>query len=162
MTTTDGYRGPGRAHKRQSQAETRRALEAALARLRNGKPKVVDPNTKITVSSVARAAGVRRTTVHNYHPGIVTEIQQLADRAVKDQLQQKRTRSAQPNGQLRERKATIEQLQHEKTNLARINHALRYRNQELERQIAIQNEKLNQLMRRLNAPSKGAGMHTED
>ena len=162
MTTTDGNREPGRAHKRQSQADTRRALEAALARLRNGKPKVVDPNAKINVSSVAREAGVHRTTVHNYHPGIVTEIQRLADRAVKDQLQQKRTRLAQAKGQLRELKATIEQLQHDKTNLARINHALTHRNQELERKIAIKDEKLNQLMRRLNAPPKGVGMHTED
>ena len=140
--------------KHQSQIDTRRALDAALARLRNGRPKVVEPNTKISISLVAREAGVHRTTVYNYHPGIVNEIQKLTDRTTKDQLKQKRSQLKLANAELRELKATVEQLQRDKTNLARINHALTRRNHELQSQITIKDEKINQLMRRLNMPSK--------
>ena len=145
-------------HKRQSQIDTRHALEAALARLRNGRPKVVEPNTKISISLVAREAGVHRTTVHNYHPDIVNEIQKLTDRTAKDQLNHKRSQLKLANAELRELKATIEQLQHDKTNLARINHALTHRNHELQSQVTIKDEKINQLMRRLNMPSKTLDM----
>ena len=153
---------PAPVQKRQSQTDTRRALEAALARLRNGRPKVVEPNTKISISLVAREASVHRTTVHNYHPGIVSEIQKLADRTAKDQLKQKRSQLKLANAELRELKATIEQLQCDKTNLARINHALTHRNQELQSQVAIKDKKINQLMRRLNRPSKVPDLQTED
>jgi len=153
---------PAPVQKRQSQTNTRRALEAALARLRNGRPKVVEPNTKISISLVASEAGVHRTTVHNYHPGIVSEIQKLADRTAKDQLKQKRSQLKLANAELRELKATIEQLQRDKTNLARINHALTHRNQELQSQISIKDEKINQLMRRLNMPSKAPDLQSED
>lgn len=153
---------PAPVQKRQSQTNTRRALEAALARLRNGRPKVVEPNTKISISLVAREAGVHRTTVHNYHPGIVSEIQKLADRTAKDQLKQKRSQLKLANAELRELKATIEQLQCDKTNLARINHALTHRNQELQSQVAIKDKKINQLMRRLNMPSKAPDLQSED
>jgi AcrR family transcriptional regulator len=153
---------PAPVQKRQSQTDTRRALEAALARLRNGRPKVVEPNTKISISLVAREAGVHRTTVYNYHPGIVSEIQKLADRTAKDQLKQKRSQLKLANAELRELKATIEQLQRDKTNLARINHALTHRNQELQSQVAIKDKKINQLMRRLNMPSKAPDLQTED
>ena len=153
---------PTPVQKRQSQTDTRRALEAALARLRNGRPKVVEPNTKISISLVAREAGVHRTTVHNYYPGIVSEIQKLADRTAKDQLKQKRSQLKLANAELRELKATIEQLQCDKTNLARNNHALTHRNQELQSQVAIKDKKINQLMRRLNMPSKAPDLQTED
>ncbi len=161
MTTPEAKRRPVKAPKRQSQAETRQALEAALTRLRNGKPKVVEPNANITVSSVAREAGVHRTTVHNHHPGIVAEIQQLTNRTARDQLKEKRGQLKRANTRLRELTATIEQLQHDKTNLARINHALAYRNQELERQMASKDEKLKELMRRLNEHAKEVDEHEE-
>lgn len=153
---------PATAQKRQSQADTRRALEEALARLRNGRPKVVEPNAKISISLVAREAGVHRTTVYNYHPGIVNEIQKLADQTAKDQLKQKRNQLKLANAELRELKATNEQLQRDKTHLARINHALTHRNQELQSQLSVKDEKINQLMRRLNLPSQATGIQTED
>lgn len=162
MTTSETKGKPVRGVKRQSHAETRQALEAALARLRNGKPKVVEPNANITVSSVAREARVHRSTVHNHHPGVVAEIQQLVNRTACDQLKEKRGQLKRANVRLRELTATMEQLQHDKTNLARINHALAHRNQELERQMASKDEKLKALLRRLNVHVKGADGHEED
>ena len=153
---------PATAQKRQSQTETRTALEAALVRLRNGRPKVVEPHAKISISLVAREAGVHRTTVYNYHPGIVNEIQKLADQTAKDQLKQKRNQLKLANAELRQLKATIEQLQRDKTNLARINHALTQRNQELQRQLSIKDEKITQLLRRLNLSAQATDIQTED
>ena len=67
-----------RKRKRSSHEETRAALLEAIARLRSGNPRV-DRGTGITVSSVAREAGVHRTTIHNHHADIVAQIHGLQD-----------------------------------------------------------------------------------
>lgn len=83
-----------RRHRDATHAKTRQELELALARLRNGNPRKVPKGTAINAMSVAREAGVDRTTLYRFHEPVLTQIRKMADKEPRQQLEAKRTELA--------------------------------------------------------------------
>ena len=143
-----------REHKRRSHEETRAVLLEAIARLRNGNPQRVDQGTPITVSSVAREAGVHRTLLHNHHGDIVTQIHGLKHQGSEPQPRPQDadlTEARQENKVLRN---LIEQLQEDKTRLAQHNYALRHENEALKAQLTRKSQMLREFTRTENATDR--------
>lgn len=140
-----------RKRKRSSHEETRAALLEAIARLRSGNPQQVDRGTGITVSSVAREAGVHRTTIHNHHADIVAQIHGLQDDGGEQQPRAQYSALAEARRQHKAFRDIIEQLQEDKERLAQHNYALRRENEELKSQLTRKSQMLRELIRTRNA-----------
>ena len=140
-----------RERKRKSHEETRAALLEAIARLRSGNPQRVDRDTRITVSSVAREAGVHRTTLHNHHADIVAQIHGLKDDGAEQEPRPQHATLAEARRQHKALRAIIEQLQEDKERLAQHNYALRRENEELTSQLTRNSQMLRELTRMRNA-----------
>ncbi|MGS1394423.1 hypothetical protein [Pseudomonas aeruginosa] len=78
-----------RAHKEASQRQTRQELELALARLRNGNPRRVKRGAAISATTVAREAGIDRSTLYRFHEPILTAIRKFNETMPKQQLEAK-------------------------------------------------------------------------
>jgi chromosome segregation ATPase len=134
-----------------SHEETRAALLEAIARLRRGNPQRVDRGTRITVSSVAREAGVHRTMLHNHHADIVTQIRGLKNDGTEQQPCPQYSALAEARRQHKALRATIKQLQEDKEQLAQHNYALRRENEGLKSQLTRKSQMLRELTRTCNA-----------
>jgi hypothetical protein len=143
-----------RAHKEASQKQTRKALELALSRLRNGNPKRVKQGTAITASAVAEEAGVDRSTLYRFHEPILSDIRKLNEKTQKKRLEGKRTELSVAIDKLRECRALLEEKQSEINLWARQNYALSHRLQELEGMIAERDNTIAGLQTRLYEASK--------
>jgi AcrR family transcriptional regulator len=139
-----------RKRKRISHEETRAALLEAIARLRSGNPRV-DRGTGITVSSVAREAGVHRTTIHNHHADIVAQIHGLQGDGGEQQPRAQYLALAEGKRQHKAHRAIVEQLQEDKERLAQHNYALRRENEELKSELTRKSQMLRELTRTRNA-----------
>ena len=134
-----------REHKRRSHEETRAVLLEAIARLRSGNPQRVDQGTPITVSSVAREAGVHRTMLHNHHADIVTQIHGLKNEGTEQQPCSQCSALAEARRQHKALLAIIKQLQDDKALLAQHNYALRRENEGLKSQLTRKSQMLRDL-----------------
>jgi len=121
-----------KAYQEVSLRQTRRDLEQALARLRNGNPQRAKPGTSINASSVAEEAGIERSTLYRYHEPILTEIRRLNNATPVKQLQAKRGELAKALSRAREYRQALENSRTEMTEWAQQNYALSHRVQELE------------------------------
>ena len=148
-----------RAHKTASQQKTRHALELALARLRNGKPKLVKPGTPITAASVSDEAGVNRSTLYRFHEPILVEIRKLTDATPKKKLQDKQGELANAQAKAKEYRKMAESAQEEITDWARQNYALTHRVQELEHMIHARDSIIEDLKIRLKNAEKVVPLH---
>lgn len=137
--------------KKSSHEETRAALLEAIARLRSGDPQRVDRGTRITVSSVAREAGIHRTTLYNHHADIVAQIHGLLDDGGVQRPGPQHSALAEARRQHRALRAIIEQLQEDKQRLAQHNYALRRENEELKSQLTRKSHMPRELTRARNA-----------
>lgn len=142
------------AHKKASQLQTRKALELALSRLRNGNPKKVKRGTPITASSVAEEAGVDRSTLYRFHEPILSELRKLNDTSQKKKMEIKQTELSAASYKLREYRSMLEEKQSEIGSWARQNYALSHRVQELEAQIQHRDKVIADLQARLNEAGK--------
>jgi len=140
-----------RKRKRSSHEETRTALLEAIARLRGANPQRVDRGTAITVSSVAREAGVHRTRICNHHADIVAQIHGLQDDGGEQRPRAQYSALAEAKRQHKALRAIIEQLQEDKERLAQHNYALRRENEELKSQLTRKSQMLRELTRTSNA-----------
>jgi AcrR family transcriptional regulator len=140
-----------REHKRRSHDETRAVLLEAIERLRSGNPQRVERGTRITVSSVAREAGVHRTTLHNHHADIVAQIHDLKNDDTGQQPGPQYSALAETRRQHKLLRAIIEQLQKDKERLAQHNYALRRENEGLKSQLTRKSQMLRELTRTRNA-----------
>lgn len=143
-----------RAHKDASQKQTRKALELALSRLRNGNPKRVKRGTAITASAVAEEAGIDRSTLYRFHEPILSDIRKLNETTQKKQLEGKQTELSTAIDKLRECRSLLEGKQAEINAWARQNYALSHRLQELEGMLTERDNTIADLQVRLNAASK--------
>lgn len=143
-----------RAHKELSQKQTRKALELALSRLRNGNPKRVKHGIAITASSVAEEAGIDRSTLYRFHEPILSEIRKLNETTQKKRLEGKQTELSTAIDKLRECRSLLEEKQAEINAWARQNYALSHQLQELEIMLAERDNTIADLQARLNATSK--------
>lgn len=143
-----------RAHKAASQQKTRHVLELALARLRNGKPKLVKPGTPITAASVSDEAGVNRSTLYRFHEPILVEIRKLTDATPKKKLQDTQGELAKSQAKAREYRKIAESAQEEITDWARQNYVLTHRVQELEHMIHVRDTIIEDFKTRLKNAEK--------
>lgn len=134
-------------HKDDLQRQTRQALEQALERLRNGKPQRVKHGTSITAATVAKEAGVDRSTLYRNHEPVLTDIRKLNDATPKKLLAAKRGELEGTQAKVREYRAMVEELQAEMTAWARQNYALNQRIHELEGLIRQRNAQLAELQK---------------
>lgn len=148
-----------RAHKTASQQKTRHELELALARLRNGKPKLVKQGIPITAASVADEAGIDRSTLYRFHEPILVEIRKLTDATPKKKLQAKLGELAEAQAKVREYREMAEKAQAEITDWARQNYALTHRVQELEQLIYIRDSIIEDFKIRLKNAEKIIPLH---
>lgn len=65
--------------KRKLAADRKKDLELAISRIKRGRSRTKE--TKISISSVAREAGVSPALIHNHYPGIAEEIRVLQGRS---------------------------------------------------------------------------------
>jgi hypothetical protein len=57
--------------------KTLESLNDAIQRVTSGKPTVIDPDRKLSISAVAEEAGVSAATIHNRYPEIAAKIRDL-------------------------------------------------------------------------------------
>lgn len=151
MSNPAGSSGSLKAYQEASQRQTRRELELALARLRNGNPRRVKRGVAITASSVAQEAGVERSTLYRYHEPILTEIRRLTDATPAKQLQTKRSELAEAISKAREYRQALEEARAEMTEWAQQNYALSHRVQELEELLRQRDLTITELQVKLRA-----------
>lgn len=150
MSTVKGNAAALKAHKDDSLKKTRYQLECALSRLRNGNPKVVEKGKKISASSVAKEAGIDRSTLYRYHEPIVTEIRKLNDATPISQVKQKRTELAKEREKSKEYRILLEEAQNDLEQIARQNYALEERNKELENLLRLRDDMIKELQLQVN------------
>jgi len=139
-----------KAHKAESQADTRLELEKALARLRNGQPKRVPPNAKINASTLAKEAGVERSTIYRYHSTILNEVQRITHSAATTRLKEKHSAYAQAEAKTKEYRQILEKCQADKEILKQENYRLQHRIDELEAFLKQRDEIIGELQRKIN------------
>lgn len=135
MSKLGGNPGALRTHKEASQRQTRKDLELALARLRNGNPRRVKKGTPITTASVAAEAGIDRSTLYRYHEPILTEIRKINENSQKKRLQAKQGELAESQARTREYREALKDALTEINAWARQNYLLSHKVQELEAMI---------------------------
>lgn len=141
------------AQQRKQEQATRRKLELALRRIVNGNPKVVGKGVKLSAASVAKEAGVDRSTLYRNHEPVLVEIRRVNDSGPKAQLKESRSAKAQAEAKLREYRGLVEEAQEETQALARINYRLETRIEELENLIRIRDEVIAGLQSQMNRRS---------
>ena len=140
-----------KAYKSGSQAETRLELERALVRLRNGHTKRVPQNAKINASTLAKEAGVERSTIYRYHSAILNEVQRITNSASTTRLKEKQGELAQAIGKAKEYRQILEEAQVHKEALKRENYRLQHRIDELEAFLKQRDEVISELQRKTNS-----------
>lgn len=123
-------------HKEASQKETRKALELALSRLRNGNPRKAKRGSAITPSTVAKEAGIDRSTLYRFHEPILSEIRKFNESTQKKKLEGKQSELSAALSKLREYRTLIETNEAEIKIWANQNYSLSHRIQELENILA--------------------------
>lgn len=148
MTTGQkGNKASLKSHRDATHAKTRQELELALARLRNGNPRKVPKDARITAMSVAQEASVDRTTLYRFHEPVLTQIRKMANKEPRQQLEAKRTELAAAREKAKEYRELLEATQEELKSWARQNYALSHRIEELEGQLRMREETIADLRR---------------
>lgn len=68
---------------------TRQNIKAAIARIRAGRTKHVNPGRKLSIASVAEEAKISRALIHNNYPDLAEQILNHANRSARIQRDQK-------------------------------------------------------------------------
>lgn len=108
--------------KRKPAGVRQKDLQLAISRIQHGRTKTGE--TKISISAVAREAGVSAALIHNYYPEIaerIREIQEISDQAKKNNSQQNLRKEQEKNRLLR---LEIQELKSKISALASINEVL--------------------------------------
>lgn len=93
---------------------TAKAIRQAIVRIEKGRPKMVKPERKLSIKSVAEEAGVSRATIHNNHPDLAERIRGAGNKAVRAQRDIK-------NAALRELRAKYTALRDEHVQARELN-----------------------------------------
>ncbi len=99
-------------------------IRKAIIRIERGRPKIISPNRKMSISAVAEEAGVSDTLIHNQYPDLLTRIRGGADKDIKMQRDETRKKLKIEIQKSRELRETIRLLTEEKRQLASINATL--------------------------------------
>lgn len=132
-----------------STRRTQKRLEQALQRLSRGTPETVIIGSRLTVSNVAKEAGVDRATLYRFHQPVLDAIRKAAGDS-KPSAKKTRRNLTESEAKLKEYRALVEDAQSEVAALARINYRLDARIRELEELIRIRDRVITDLQLQLN------------
>ncbi len=138
---------------KKSLSETREILKEAMDRILRDEPEIVARGTRLTPASVAKEAGIERSTLYRFHQPIIDEIRQQKAEATATQLRVARGQSQKTEARLKEYRLLVEQAQQEVALLAKINYRLQARIDELEANLRVRDERILVMQRELNSPS---------
>lgn len=134
--------------KHKSAEKTRAKLDVALTNLiREGTSGT--KKKKISVTEIAKVAGVDRATLYRFHQPVLTRMREFNTSSVyqENQLNRKLTVPV----SVQDYRAATEEAQREVTALARINYRLDARVSELEAELASRDARISQLQKQLNS-----------
>jgi chromosome segregation ATPase len=157
-TETAGNFDALRIHKEASQRQTRQELELALARLRNGNPRRVKRGTAISATTVAREAGIDRSTLYRFHEPILTAIRKFNETMPKQQLDAKREELGEARAKAGEYREALKEAREEITAWARQNYVLTHRIRELEATIQQRDKLIEDLQARLDGTKNSVSL----
>lgn len=112
--------------------KTRKKLEIALLRLKQGRPRVVSKDRKLTIAALAEEAGVSDALIHNRYPEFATEVRKLNDKQLKSQRDKKTQQLKEEKKKSREDRAYIKNLEWQIRELASKLAASEIKNKQLE------------------------------
>lgn len=127
-----------RAHKADSQKETRLELELAVRRIVNGNPQRVKKGTALSPLAVAEEAGVNRTTLYRYHEPVLTEIRRILDSSSQKKLREKSSELTAAKAKAKEYREMLEAEQANLLTMARENFNLNAQAKELQARVERQ------------------------
>jgi ACT domain-containing protein len=143
--------------------KTYRGLQHAVLRIVNGGPKRVAKDSKLTISNVAKEAGVDRSTIYKYHPAILNEIHSRKNATPMVRLKDKNTELGRALDQVRQYRKTAEEARADIERFAQVNYRLNHRIKELEALLAQRDKVIKGLQTKLDVqqqaklvPLKGA------
>lgn len=102
-----------------------RSRDATLAALKDGLSRLRDAKQRITISAVARQAGVTPSLLHNRYPALVEEIRRHLGADSRSEVGKLREQLEATKKRIREVVAEVEELKRELKHLASENEALR-------------------------------------
>lgn len=120
--------------KRKSSDAREKDLRLALYRIERGRAKTGEH--KITISAVAREAGVSPALIHNHYPGIAETIRELQGRSSRAQRDVKRDDLHAEQEKNRTLRKEMQELRAKIASLASINEVLNLENRILKAKIA--------------------------
>lgn len=112
-----------------------RSLRLSISRIRRGRAHTTQ-NTKLTISAVAREAGVSPALIHNEHPKIAEVIREAQGRSSRAQRDNKRQELKNEQEKCRLLRAELSNRRDEVAKLASLNEVLVMKNRELEAMLA--------------------------
>lgn len=134
-----------------SEKDTRKKLESALARLRKGNPRNVPEGTPINAKSVCKEAGINRTTLYRYHQPIVDQIKGINNRTHKQQLNDKHSELKNLREKLAEYTEMLNEAQEEIKKWGNNNYKLSSRVDELEALVVTKDSDIRKLQSLLSS-----------
>jgi len=138
-------------HKTVAKEKTFQELLGAIARIQEGTSQLLPPGTRLTVSTLAKEAGINRATIYKYHPDIIARIELLNKFDSKQQLKEKRSELSKARDSAKVYRKLLGQAQKDKEHLVRINYQLTHQLEELERRLGQRDEVIAALKRQLNS-----------
>ncbi len=134
-----------RAHKADSQKDTRLELELAIRRIVNGNPQRVKKGTHLSPAAVAAEAGVDRSTLYRYHEPVLTEIRRTIDATPQKKLREKSSELAAATAKAKEYREMLEAEQANLQKMARENYNLNAQVKELQSSVERQAARIAEL-----------------
>ena len=107
MTVTENTT---KKRERRSYEDAVKAIRQAHIRIKRGKPKIVKPGRKLSVSSVAEEAGMSEANLRNNYPEEADKIRGENKKDMKTQRDLKQKRAVKLKEQLKEARTEIEDL----------------------------------------------------
>lgn len=111
-------------HKQDQLSITEKKLLDALKRIRHGRPKIVGPNRKLSIASVAEEAGVSRATIHNRYPHVAEEIRIALGQGHREMITKGLVTQREMRDKIRALRIEIDELKAMKVKLVSINESL--------------------------------------
>lgn len=116
---------------------TRREIELAIVRIQKQRPRrLTDPQCRLSITSVAKEAGLTPAAIHNCYPDIAEQIRALAGKASRAQRDEKHDELLEIRKRNRNIKSKLEELTQQLVKVTSINASLTLENSELKQRLS--------------------------
>ena len=93
-----------------NETATHKAIRQAIIRIEKGRPKIVDPNRKMSIKAVAEETGVSRTLITRDYPVLAERILGGKGKAKQQQIDDKQQQLIKSRGRSKELRGELEEL----------------------------------------------------